>query len=253
MLDVRKLSLNKSRRMIITSDVHGNLHLLKKLVTKVGFSEEDYLFINGDLCEKGPNSLEVVDYVRNMEKETSNVFITKGNCDVVHRYVMSGNEGILPYIRERKHSVLNEMMTLHNKSIDDFHNISELADFYRANFNNMLTWLEELPEAYELEDCIIIHAGVVHDKDWHHTDSDTALYAKAFHEQEHQADKNVIVGHWPVVNYRSYQVSSHNPLIDFEKRIISIDGGNQIKKDGQLNALIIEEGEYIHMLILLNK
>ena len=33
-------------------------------------------------------------------------------------------------------------------------------------------------------------------------------------------------------------------MIDLEKRVIALDGGNQIKVDGQLNALIIENDTY---------
>lgn len=243
MIEVRKLNLDNTRRIIVTSDVHANLNLFKKLLDKVRFSPDDYLFINGDLCEKGRNSLELVDYVRKMKRTNPNVHITKGNCDVVHQYVMDGNEGILPYIKGRKHSVLNEMMAQYGKVLDDFVNLQALADFYRANFQETLDFLESLPEAYELDDYIIIHAGIDIVEDWYQTDKQKALYTEAFYEKDHQSEKNVIVGHWPVVNYRSNTVSSHNPIIDLQKRIISIDGGNQIKSDGQLNALIIEDGQ----------
>jgi protein phosphatase len=240
MIQVQKLNLDKSKRMIITSDIHGNLNLFKRLLDKVNYSSDDYLFINGDLCEKGPNSLEVVNYVRKLINE--NVFVTKGNCDVVHRYVFNGNEGIIPYIQNRTESILNEMMAKYDKSLDDFLNLQELTVFYKENFSEMINWLESLPIAYETDDYIMVHAGIDNLQDWYETEEATALYAKSFHESDHQSEKTVIVGHWPVINYRSNQICSHNPLLDLEKRIISIDGGNCIKKDGQLNALIIEEG-----------
>ncbi|MBJ7988242.1 serine/threonine protein phosphatase, partial [Bacillus cereus] len=56
--------------------------------------------------------------------------------------------------------------------------------------------------------------------------------------KSHRADKYVIVGHWPVVNY-SEEAPSNNPVIDKNKKIIAIDGGNAIKEAGQLNAFII--------------
>ncbi|WP_042143280.1 metallophosphoesterase [Paucisalibacillus sp. EB02] len=244
MIEIQKLKLDKSKRIIVTSDIHGNLNLFKRLLEKVNYTNSDYLFINGDLCEKGTNSLEVIDYVRELVKNNQNVFVTKGNCDVVHRYVFDGNEGILTYMKNRKYSILNEMMALHGKTIDDFTNLTELANFYRANFQDDINWLESLATAYETDHHIIIHAGIDNLVDWYDTSETTALYAKSFQEKEHQSEKTVIVGHWPVVNYRSHQVSSHNPLMDHEKRIISIDGGNRIKKDGQLNALIIDNEEY---------
>ncbi|WP_236687173.1 metallophosphoesterase [Ornithinibacillus californiensis] len=216
-MEVRKVKLDKRKRVIITSDIHANLNLLKKLLAKVNFTQEDYLFINGDLCEKGPNSFEVIDFVKKLMSENKNVYVTKGNCDVVHRYVLDGNEGILAYIRNRKYSVLNEMMALHNRSIDDFENLAELATFYQEEFPDVISWLESLPDAYEIDEHIIVHAGIDNIDEWQETAVDTALYTKAFQEKEHQAEKTVIVGHWPVVNYRSRQVSSHNPVIDEKK------------------------------------
>lgn len=60
-----------------------------------------------------------------------------------------------------------------------------------------------------------------------------------FFNQSHKANKYVVVGHWPVVNY-SEKAPSNNPVIDKEKKIIAIDGGNAIKEAGQLNAFIIQ-------------
>lgn len=244
MIEVQSLQLDQAKRSIVISDIHANLKLFQKLLDKLNYTKEDYLFINGDLCEKGPNSLEVVEFVRALSTESEKVFVTKGNCDVLFRYVFSGSEWIIPYMNKQKHSVLNEMLDKHDQSLADFADLQQLADYYRENFGDKIDWLESLPIAYETEDHIIIHAGIDNLENWQQTDEDFALSTQSFYDKEHQADKTVIVGHWPVVNYRAEQISSHNPLIDLEKRIIALDGGNQIKVDGQLNALIIENGMY---------
>ncbi|WP_432360928.1 metallophosphoesterase [Sporosarcina sp. UB5] len=249
MIEVRKLKLDENRRMIITSDIHANLPLFQQLLEKVNYTTEDYLFINGDLCEKGPDSLSTVAFARKLSAESDRVFITKGNCDVVHDYVFNGVEGIKNYIRQRKHSILNEMLDRHGKTLDEFATLQELGDYYQTCFGEVLDWLDALPIAYETDDLILIHAGVEDIPDWKQTSNEYALYAQAFYEKGHQADKTVIVGHWPVVNYRAEAVSSNSPLIDLEKKIIAIDGGNQIKKDGQLNALIIEGKEITYTYV----
>lgn len=249
MIEVRKLQLDQTKRMIVISDIHANLKLLKNLLQKVDYTNEDYLFINGDLCEKGPNSLEVVQFVRDLSERFPNVYVTKGNCDVVHRYVFHGSEGIIAYMNRQKHSILNEMLAKHCKTLDDFTNLEELSCYYRQYFQEEIDWLESLPIAYETDDFIVIHAGLENKDSWRKTTEETALYMQEFYYQGHLAEKTVIVGHWPVVNYRANQVSSHNPIIDLDKKIIALDGGNQIKKDGQLNALVIQNGRYTHTYV----
>jgi len=249
MIEVRKLQLDKTKRALVISDIHANLKLFKDLLQKIEYMEEDYLFINGDLCEKGPNSLEVVEFVRGLCEQSDKVYVTKGNCDVVHRYVFNGSEGIIPYMNRQKNSILNEMLVKHRKTLEELMDLEELTHYYRHYFKDEIEWIESLPIAYETDEFIIIHAGIENKEDWIETTEEVALYTQEFYNQEHQTRKIVIVGHWPVVNYRANQVSSHNPVIDLDKKIIALDGGNQIKKDGQLNALIIENGTYTYTYV----
>lgn len=249
MLDVRRVDIDKTKRTIVISDIHANLELFNKLLDKLNYTDDDYLFINGDLCEKGDNSLDVIEFVRNLSRKTRHVYVTKGNCDVLHRSVFNRSEWIIPYMNKRKKSVLNEMLSIKGRSLDDFSSIEELSQFYRQHFHNEIEWIESLPIAYETDDYIIIHAGIDRIEDWKKTEESMALSLPAFYEKEHYAEKMVIVGHWPVVNYRSDEICSHNPIIDFHKRIISIDGGNQIKDDGQLNALVIEKDTYTFIYV----
>lgn len=243
MLNIQKVTLNPNRRVIIISDIHANLSLFKRLLDKVNYSNDDYLFINGDLCEKGANSLEVVRYVKKLMEQAPDVFVTKGNCDVLYRYVFEGNEDILNYMKKRRNSVLNELLAEQQQSVEDFRDVKQLAQFYKEHAQEIMDWFEFLPIAYETEDFIIVHAGIENRTDWEQTSEGNALAIDSFLNKGHQAKKNVIVGHWPAVNYRDNVESSNNPLINLEKKIIAIDGGNQIKADGQLNALIIEQNQ----------
>jgi len=244
MINIQKVYLNPNRRVIIISDIHASLSIFTNLLEKVKYSEDDYLFINGDLCEKGENSLEAVRYVMKLTEQSSNVFVTKGNCDILYRYAFEGNEDIFKYMKKRKNSILNEMLAKHQQSLAEYGDPKQLAQFYQEHFKEEIDWIEALPTAYETEDFIMIHAGLENRIDWEQTSEDSALSIASFLDKGHQAKKPVIVGHWPAVNYRFNVESSNNPIIDLEKRIIAIDGGNQIKNDGQLNALIFENNQF---------
>ncbi|BAC13002.1 hypothetical protein [Oceanobacillus iheyensis HTE831] len=242
MIDIRNLSLDPLRRVIVISDIHASLTLFKELLKKLNYTEEDYLFINGDLCEKGLNSLDLVHYVQWMDKNLQRVFITKGNCDVVFRHVFRGNDIGRQYLNTRPQSMMHEMIASTGQSFSDGMSLTKASSIFQDNFEQEIEWLESLPIAYETDDFIIVHAAV--DELWPNTEEADALYTPAFYEKGHSVDKPVIVGHWPVINYRTEELSTHNPIIDLDNNIIAIDGGNQIKASGQLNALIINQGEY---------
>ena len=55
--------------------------------------------------------------------------------------------------------------------------------------------------------------------------------------------KYVVVGHLPVSEYCD-GICCFNPMIDDFRHIIAIDGGNEVKSAGQLNALLIEHGNF---------
>ena len=49
---IKKLSIPNDVRIIIISDIHGELDLFKELLHKVNFQDEDYLIINGVFVRK---------------------------------------------------------------------------------------------------------------------------------------------------------------------------------------------------------
>ena len=48
------------RRIIAVSDIHGNLPFFLALMEKVGLTPHDILVLNGDLLEKGRDSLPLL-------------------------------------------------------------------------------------------------------------------------------------------------------------------------------------------------
>ncbi|EJS67670.1 metallophosphoesterase [Bacillus cereus] len=236
---IKKLSIPNGVRVIVISDIHGELHLLKELLQKVNFEDEDYLIINGDLCEKGRDSTGVVNYVMNLVKSNSNVHVVEGNCEVLVDALLNENPGLINYLCSRKHSIFNEWLERLHFSIHEDTSIREVKEVLMSQFSNEINWLTELPTAIETDDYIFVHAGLEDRADWKETERKNAIAMPEFYNKSHKADKYVVVGHWPVVNY-SDEAPSNNPVIDKEKKIIAIDGGNAIKEAGQLNAFIIQ-------------
>lgn len=71
-------------------------------------------------------------------------------------------------------------------------------------------------------------------------DAFNVLKNDAFINKNLYFPKYVIVGHWPVTLYGD-KIACSNPIVNHNQKIISIDGGCGLKRDGQLNALIIPD------------
>ncbi|MDP7992974.1 metallophosphoesterase [Bacillus sp. MHSD_36] len=236
---IKKLSIPNDVRVIVISDIHGELALLKELLHKVNFKDEDYLIINGDLCEKGRDSVGVVNYVIDLVVSKPNVYVVEGNCEVVVEALVNENPALINYLCTRKNTIFNEWLGKLKVTVNEESNICEVKNILMGHFSKEIKWLTELPTVIETEDYIFVHAGLEDREDWKETERKNAIAMPEFFNKSHRAHKYVVVGHWPVVNY-SEKVPSNNPVIDKKKKMIAIDGGNAIKEAGQLNAFIIQ-------------
>lgn len=237
---IKKVTIPDDGRIIVISDIHGEIDLLKKLVNKVNHRKDDYLIINGDMCEKGISSKEVVRYIMDLSINHPNVHVTEGNCDVLIEDVLNENPAILKYLARQKHSIINEWLEELNFVLTEQTTVQEIKQLLMKYFIKEINWLINLPTAIETEQYIFVHAGLEDIENWEDTDREIALSIPSFLEKKHQAKKFVVVGHWPAINY-STDIPSDNPIIDKDKKIIAMDGGNKVKPTGQLNAVILEQ------------
>lgn len=83
------MEIPKGCRILVTSDIHGNDSLLKRMLKEAEFSGEDMLFILGDLIEKGPESLAALRYVSELSG-MENVQVLIGNVDLWRLQLLEG-------------------------------------------------------------------------------------------------------------------------------------------------------------------
>ena len=103
-------------------------------------------------------------------------------------------------------------------------------------------WLNDLPDIIESDEYTFVHSGI-NAGELEEQPSVKSAKFNNFMEIAPVFDKWVVVGHWPVAMY-CHEIPCQNPIMNYEKRIISIDGGNVLKADGQLNAFIIAGGKF---------
>jgi len=247
---VKKINIPSNKRMIVTSDIHGHYYHLKNILKKVSFTSNDILFIVGDIIEKGPLCLKTLRYVMQLCKNYT-VYPLMGNVDA-HRLLMLDNNStensvkFFEYVNKMKKiwggCLFLDMFNELNINIHSSTDIPNAKEQISIRFKEEFDFLRRLPTIIETQNYIFVHGGLPsNDIDsFEETDVFTYLKNDAFMENGLKFNKYVVVGHWPVTLYND-KIASSNPIINKKQKIISIDGGCGLKRDGQLNALIISD------------
>ncbi len=83
MINIRKIDLPEKCRIICVSDIHAHYDEFAKLLRKCDYNNEsDYLFILGDILEKGRQNIETLHFIQKLSRDKKCVCI-KGNNDTM--------------------------------------------------------------------------------------------------------------------------------------------------------------------------
>lgn len=256
-MNIQQLTLPEHKRILVTSDIHGHLTLLKKLLEKAGFSRDYILVIAGDLVEKGPESLRTLRYVMNLREEygEDKVIVLPGNVDLWRIQMLEDLDGesseafyrYLERMRDWKGTSLYDEVALElGIRLDSPEQTVAAKAMILERCSREFGFLRSLPAVVETQRYIFVHSGLpVSDRPEDlATLKDRNIYDvlkyDAFLSSGRSFQKYVVAGHWPVCLYDD-RIPQANPILDRERHIISIDGGCGLKKDGQLNMLIIPD------------
>lgn len=236
---VKTIEPAKGQRVIVISDIHGNLEVFQKLLNKVGFCKDDILILGGDLIEKGPRNLDTMHYMMELSN-TYEVYPILGNCETALLSLSKPeeNERLRAYLNRRK-STIHEMYHRLGYEIDETTDMAVLKQRLCEHYEEELLWIQKFPHILVAGNYYFAHAALKSENLSENTMQEV-IREDAFLEKDHSFSHTVVVGHMPVVLYDEH-VYRCNPIFDREKNIISIDGGNVLSVDGQLNALIIED------------
>lgn len=237
---IKHIDLPADRRIFAISDVHGNLDYLKGLLEKISFSTKDILILLGDLIEKGPQSIETLQYVIQLCK-THTVHVLRGNCDRLLFDDSIPDEWLFRFRNSWSgRTVTNEFAKKLNITLNSSDDVAVLRRIAKREFPEEVSFLLDMPVILESDHYIFVHGGIPGEdalqnlsalKPWECMKNDNFL------SQGHVfRNKWCVVGHWPATLYRT-EWPCANPLVSSEQQIVSIDGGCVIKRDGQLNAL----------------
>ena len=231
------------RRIIVVSDIHGNLPFFLALMDQLRLTPDDILILLGDMLEKGQDSLPLLRHLMALSK-THTLFPICGNCDgLVLRFFETDeldDRFFSSYLPRHPESTLRQVAR--EGGFDQCEDLPQLRQNLRAAFPQEWAWLKAMPTILETEHLLFVHGGVPSLDKMEELDRWGCMKNDNFLGQGRSFSKWVIVGHWPVTLYNPH-IPSAAPIIAHEQKIVSIDGGCVLKADGQLNALILPSEE----------
>lgn len=227
----------------VIGDIHGEFEQLNTLLKKMNFNKNDYLYVMGDVVDRGPNPIRCLQYLMSLP-----------NCTCI-----IGNHEVMAYkcLKLLQNEVTEEFIAKLNNddilSLSDWienggnPTIEEFASLSEEEANDILDFIGEFEAYQEINingtEYVLVHAGLGHDfcyltpmeeylieeLVWYRTD-----YSIPYFE-----DKIVITGHTPT------QMIPEN-----DKPGYIYKGNNHIALDccacsskGRLAGICLETGE----------
>lgn len=249
---VQEMSVRPGQRVIALTDIHGHAENLMRVLEKVKYSGSDVLAVTGDVVDKGPESLRTVRCLMRLA-QVRPVYVSMGNVDLSRLdLLLDDTQGSGARLADFLHwqrrvwggGMLLEMCA--EASVDYEQVTAENAEAVRerlcAQFAQEIAFLRSRPTVLTMGQTVFVHGGVPTDnvESLVGTDARPWLQNDSFYTQGYRFSHCVAVGHWPVSLYRADR-EEYNPLFDYDRRILCMDGGCGLKLAGQLNAVIFPE------------
>ncbi len=225
----------------VIPDIHGCAQTLKALIEDmIQPTKYDHLYFLGDYIDRGPASKDVIDYLMNLQKEEYNLHLLMGNHE---EYVLKSYEEELNLKSflgiKQKNKKKKEWLTFGGKETMQSFKITDLKDFPME----YLDWMRNLEYYIELDDFILVHAGLNFRIDDPLEDKDAMLWVRDYDINPSKINnKRIVHGHVPVnLEFIDISIRQNN------HKFIDLDNGCYMTERsgfGNLIALELNSMEY---------
>ena len=183
----------------VMSDIHGRYDKYTAMLEQIHFSEEDELYILGDVIDRGPDGIQILMDIM----ERPNIHMVLGNHELM---------AIQTMIAEDEEEVLENLnLWMWNGGMNTY---KDLLDLSEEKISEIVLFLLELPSFMEVEvnhrNFYLVHGFVGDTKKervWNRPKPDTP---NPF------ADKTLIVGHTPVALFHG---KSDKNILDYGRSL----------------------------------
>lgn len=222
----------------VMSDIHGQAGAFYKMLKKICFSDNDQMYVLGDVIDRGPDGIEIIKYVMSRK----NITLLIGN----HEHMM------LDALRTGLSHDYD--LWFYNGGMMTLDSFNELGS---AEKDKMLEYLKNCPVVIpdvkvNNRKFYLTHAGwlnrksILLYKDAFVFDIEDATWDRDFancpHKEKGFEGYRIIFGHTPTPRLYYGRINKKDiPLISYCKKAIAIDCGMGTPKYGQLGCLRLDD------------
>lgn len=205
--------INKNLSTYIVSDIHGHNKTFRNGLKNLRLKKHDHLIILGDLIDRGPSSKEVLDTIFLLLDSGFKITTILGNHEQMMLNAFENSDENLLWLKNGGKKTLSSFLTSDLKKIPV----------------KYLDYLRELKPYLELDNYLLVHAGINMKVDNPLEDIHSLLWMRnwtEFYDQNWISNRTIIHGHTPMQSdLIKNQFSSDNT-------VICIDNGCYLEREG---------------------
>lgn len=210
----------------VIPDIHGHIKTLKSLIEdRIALSKSDVIYFLGDYIDRGPDSKSVIDFIMSLQDSGFDVNCIRGNHeDYCIKAWEADQKRFLFHSKIEKEWRKNGA----NRTLNSFG-----AKRPRDINKHYIDWMKETKLYIELENHILVHAGLNFKINNPFEDTCSMMWIRDFKVDKNKTgNKKVIHGHVPV------EMSLIDLFLNNNYDFISLDNGIYYEnKDGFGNLL----------------
>lgn len=232
--------MSESGKVYVMSDIHGDYGGFIEILHKIDLKECDELYILGDIIDRGPNGIEIIEYIMNK----NNIKVTLGNHEKLMIDSIDENGKIInEYWAEIWANPVNECaLTYHQFLRRNLEERIAILDYLKALPRKIVLNVNDIK--YELVHAKLYIADKEQDEKVDYANQvDYSLYdlwSKMEKDEKFDTDGVIVFGHVPVMKYgiRPPKITRFNE----NTPKIAIDCGNgYTNKGGRLGCLCLSD------------
>ena len=228
--------------LFVVSDIHGHIKPFEEILTY--WNRDDILVILGDLVDRGPQSLQVIEKVIELKQTYGdNVVFVKGNHEeMLLNFLEYPNEKQEHYYKfGGKETMQSLLAKLPNDIGEQSYHVQAIE--VQQHYKNQLDFIQAAPVYKIIGNVLLTHAGFNSEfATLEETTEHDFIWIRKHYEATNKTPYVNVFGHTPL----KYIHDSNDVWLSEDKRYIAIDGGYFMT--GQMNAIRLNhEGELLEV------